>query len=140
MAKSSVTIRRAGPDDGQIVKSLLTSFGYNHLDTLNFSELTPDWLIAEVDSTPAGCVQVVLSRPLGYIHFMATSKELPHRVRAQAWKALTAQATVTLKAFGAEVGVFFVDFHRTKYKKVLKRRGYKIIGSGNMLGGWLNGR
>ena len=132
-------LRLAKPRDGARLQALLKDFGYAYIGQLDWSNLTPDWILAEAEGELVGAVQVVLSRPLGYVHFLATAPALPHRRKAQLVKALGLQAALTLQSFGAQMAGFFVTHDRKNWKRLLKRRNCKIIGTGHMMAGFLGG-
>ena len=129
----AIQLRLAHPDEGPKLKALMTAFGYNYLDLMDFSELTPDWVFAEHEGELVGSIQVILSKPVGQVQGLAVDPNLTHRRRAQVVKVLMDQTSVTFGAANINLATFFVAHKRKDFKRLLKRRGVIVAATGNLM-------
>lgn len=129
---ASVTVRMAededGPRVGELVSGLMNGADLGFVD---WSEVKPWWLVAEIEQEVVGCIQVSLGKPFGRIELLAVAEGLPHRTRAMAVKELALQGMATLQRSGAQVVVSMVSFDQKGWKKLLKKRGGVIMFSGH---------
>lgn len=125
-------IRLATSRDGGMVSVLLTNAGFDLTGLpIDFNDLYPHWLVAEHEGRLVGCIQVALSKPIGYMELLAVDRTLPHPLQATLVKALCYGAMGTLKRYGATLVGGMVAFEEKNWKRVLKRRGAVVIASGN---------
>ena len=128
-----IEVRIAGPDDAVTVSRLVSEAGFAVLDDLDFSDLYPNWLVAEVDGMVMATVQVLPARPIGYIEYLAADEDLDRKTHTRVLKKLTLSAFVTLKKAGAQMAGFIIPFELKSFKNVIKRRGAVVLASGNFM-------
>ena len=127
-----VSIRMATNDDGPAVGALVeASLPSVDLGKIDWSEVSPYWLVAEVDDQIVGCLQIALGKPFGHLEHLALVPDLPDRTKAKAVKAMVMRGLGMLTRHGAAFASFMVPFEMKSYARVLKRRGGVPIYRGN---------
>ena len=129
---TEINVRLAQNEDGDTIHDLLHADGLR-LEGLDWSDIYPHWLVAEMGVGIVGCIQVLLGKPVGFIEFMATAKALSHRERAGVAQALYDQSLASLKTYGAQMIAGTISFEMKAWKRVVKRRGGVVLASGNVL-------
>ena len=132
MTKPNITVTLAQNGDGGVVENLVLHSGQTFED-LDWHDIYPHWLLARIEDEPAGCIQVCVSKPVGRLEILSISPDLDHRDRACVVKALVSQGMETLRLGGVGMAVGLIPFEFKGYKKLVKRRGGTVIGSGNLL-------
>lgn len=133
-AMPSVRLARNDNGDGNVIFDLLTAAGWDLTGVVvDPKDLYPYWLVAEQAGRVVGCIQVAISKPIGYMELLAVEKTLPAAQQAVLVKALCYAAMGTLKRAGATLAGGTVSFEDKSWKTILKRRGCVVIGSGNRL-------
>lgn len=127
---SGIEVRLAQNENGDDIHGLLHSSGVL-IEGLDWHDIYPHWLVAEMDGNIVGCFQVCLGKPIGFVEFLATEKSLGHRDRANVVKALFEQALAALKSYGTQMASGSIPFELKAYKRVVKRRGGVVLYSGN---------
>jgi hypothetical protein len=131
---SSVTVALATPEDMDDVKRLCQQMGYGlPYNDIDWEGSFPYWIVARINEDIVGCLQVVPSRPMGYAEFMALDEALEPMPKARVFKALETQARAVMQLCGSSMMGCMVTFPFKNFKKLLKRRGYDVVASGNML-------
>ncbi len=130
MGRQAIQVRLAQNEDGDTIHGLLHADGLR-LEGLDWHDIYPHWLVAEIEGAIVGCFQVVLGKPIGFVEFLATDKALSHRRRAGVVVALFDQALAALIAYGAQMVSGTIPFEMKAYKRVVKRRGGVVLYSGN---------
>jgi hypothetical protein len=127
------TIRLARNADGQAISELLTSLGW-HAEGLiiDWNDIAPFWLVAEQDGVFIGCIQTLLSKPIGRLEFLAVRPDLSHPLQALTVRALVLGGCATLEKFGATAVAGTVPHELKSYKRVLKNRGAVVINTGSV--------
>ncbi len=126
----TIEVRLAQNEDGDDIHRLLLSGGFE-IEGLDWHDIYPHWLVAEIEENVVGCFQVCLGKPIGFVEFLATEESLGHRDRACVVKALFDQALAALKTYGAQMASGSIPFELKAYKRVVKRRGGVVLYSGN---------
>ena len=140
-----ISIRLATNADGPEIGNLVWRGGFR-VDGIDWSEVEPYWLVAEVSRQPSavsrqeikngakivGCLQVLPGKPIGRLEFLVVDEALGHRERATIARDLGIQGYATLKLAGAQAASNLVDFKNKSLKRILKKRGARVMGSGNM--------
>ena len=127
-------LRIAQNTDGDDIAELLQSVGWDVKNVdINWHDIYPYWIIAEQDGVFIGCIQTLLSRPVGRLEFLAVRPELSHQLQAVTVRALVIGGCATLKANGATLVAGTVPHELKSYKRVLKNRGGVVIGTGSVI-------
>lgn len=126
-------IRVARNDDGPAISELLTSLGWKAEGlVIDWHDIAPFWLVAEQDGVFIGCIQTLLSKPIGRLEFLAVRPGLSHQLQALTARALVLGGCATLEQFGATAVAGTVPHELKSYKRVLKNRGAVVIGTGSV--------
>ena len=127
----NIEVRLATNEEGNDVHGLVYSSGVR-IEGLDWSDIYPHWLAAEIEGKIVGCIQVCLGKPIGMIEYLATDEALSHKDRARVVLALFDQALGSLKTYGAQMASGSIPFELKAYKRVVKRRGGVVLYSGNV--------
>ena len=130
-------VRLVTNEEGEQVKNLLTTNGYQFPDSLDWSQLYPYWIgVIEPhdESDLLGVIQVSAGRPVGSVEFLSVLSDLPKNQKALVIRDLLIAAFASLKASGCQFAYGFVSFKRKDFKKLLKRKfGVTSVATGNIL-------
>ena len=130
---SEIEVRLASNEDGDDVHRLVLAGG-EEISGLDWHDIYPHWLVAEIEGKIVGCIQVCLGKPIGFLDGLLLEQGLDHQINARLIKALTHQGFLVLEKYGAQVAVCLVPFENKAFKRILKKRGGTIMKSGNMIG------
>lgn len=136
-APSATSVRMATNADGPQIMVLLCSAGLDvsGMDFIDWHDIYPYWLVAEQAERGAasivGCIQVAISKPIGYMELLSVDRRLPKPQQALLVKALCYAAMGTIKRSGAVLSSGMVTFDDKSWKNILKRRGAVVLASGN---------
>ena len=128
------SVRIAQNEDGENIAALLKSVGW-HVEgiEIDWSDIYPYWLVAEQDGVFIGCIQVLMSKPVGRLEFLAVRQDLSHPLQALTVRALILGGSATLKMHGSTLVAGTVPHELKSYKRVLKNRGAVVIGTGSVV-------
>ena len=115
-----------GPRIGEIAQDL-------PIDGLDWSDVAPYWLVAEIDGVVVGALQLCLAKPFGWLEMLFIDEALDDLPRGRVTKAIVERGLLALLAFGAQAALGTVPHALPGYKRVLKRRGAVTLGSGNLM-------
>lgn len=124
-------IRIATDADGRAIGDLVWRGGFR-VDGIDWSDIGPYWLVAENGAGIIGCLQVLPGKPIGRLEFLVVDDSLRHRERATIARDLSIQGYATLKLAGAQAASNLVNFGNKGLKRILKKRGARVMASGNM--------
>lgn len=124
--KVRIALRLARPDDGPTIGNMLHLSGW-HFEGVDWSNPSPNWLVAEIDELIVGCLCVYPARPFGWMEYLCVETELRPRIRAVVARDLLLQGLATLKAAGSQLGCGGVPDELKGYQKMLRNRGATII-------------
>lgn len=128
------TIRIAGNEDGEKIAALLQQVGWDVKNVeIDWRDIYPYWLLAEQDGDFIGCIQTLLSKPVGRLEFLAVRPGLSHQLHALTVSALLLGGMATLKAHGVTLVAGTVPHDLKSYKRILKKRGGVVIGTGAVI-------
>ena len=122
-------VRLATDDDGPRVGELARDSGFG-VDGIDWSHVHPFWLVAERDGEVVGAIQIILSRPIGWLEMLSVAREISHREQAMAVKALVERGLLSLKVFGAQLAMGVAPSEMPGYQRILEKRGAVDTGSG----------
>ena len=125
-------IRIAQNSDGPRIGELARHSGFT-VNGLDWSEVHPFWLVAEREGKVVGAINLILSRPIGWLEILSLDPGLSDKDRARAVKALVLAGKAALKRFGAQMAMGSVPHELKAYKKALKKRGAVVCSSGNVM-------
>ena len=126
----AVKIRLAQDGDGARIGALARASGFS-LEGIDWTAgVYPNWLVAERDGAVVGAIQIILSKPIGWLEMLSLDPELSRRQKALAVKALILSGGAALRRFGAQMAMGCVPDEMTSYKRVLVKRGVVDTGSG----------
>lgn len=124
-------VRLAENTDAPRIKELVVGAGWK-ID-VEFAEVYPYWLVAEIDDEIKGAIQVCPGKPMGRLELLSVDPGVSFPQRARIVRELDIQGAATLRKGGSELAVGMIPFGLKSYKKVLKKRGCVVIGQGNMV-------
>ena len=124
-------IRLATDEDGPEIGNLVWQGGFR-VDGIDWTDIGPYWLVAENGAGIVGCIQVCPGKPIGRAEFLSVDEKLTHREQAVISKALVIQGCATLSLWGSQAASSMVSFKNKGFKRILKRRGARVMSSGNM--------
>ena len=132
MSMPGIQIRLAQNSDGPRIGELVWESGYM-VEDVDWTDIYPYWLVAEWDGRLVGGLQVCLGKPMGRLELLSVEDALPHRINAMVKKSLILSGMATLHKDGAQLASALIPFEFKSYKRLLKKRGGKIIAQGNMI-------
>ncbi len=127
-----IKIRIAQNSDGKIIEHLVKSSGFDIKD-IDWNDVYPYWLVADLNGEVIGCIQTCISKPIGRLEMLAVIEDLNPVLRSIVVKSLLYAGGATLKAAGAQIAMSMIEFGSQSFKKLLKRRGCVVVGQGNMI-------
>lgn len=132
--KHEIVIRlaedREGARVGELVEGMLVNV---NMGVIDWSRVFPHWIVAEVDGSIVGAVQISLGTPIARMENLSLDKALTGSLKAKVVDALMRQGLGALQRSGAQVVTGMVAFSRKKYRKVLEKRGAVIGYSGHTM-------
>lgn len=127
-----MNLRLANNLEGARIAELLLQNEFT-IDGLDWTEVYPHWLVAEDGESIIGCVQIILSRPVGWLELLSLEPALGRKRKARTVKALVSHGAALLKGFGAQVAMGSVPDGLESYMTVLLRRGAVVTSRGFMV-------
>ena len=95
-APGPVLVHGATNDDGPRISELVSQMGFA-VEGLNWSNVRPSWLVAEIEGEIVGCVQALIGRPVGRLEFLSTSPKASPGEKFQIVLALIAHGLAMLQ-------------------------------------------
>lgn len=120
--RDKVEIRLAVNEAGPIIEEILRLNGIEL--AADWDNVCPHWLIACVDDDVIGCVQVAVSKPVGYLEFMFVKPDVNFKLRAIAIRKLLIQGFATLHLAGCNYVGGVVGQDNKKFSDVIKKLGF----------------
>ena len=127
-----INIRLARNDEASQIQALLRPDN-PLVDELDWSDIYPYWLVAEVDGKIVGCLQVCLGKPIGRLECLTLAPWLSSHRKGRVLQDLVFAGLATLRASGAGAASGMVSFENRVFKRWLKRHGWLVAYSGNLL-------
>ena len=127
-------IRLATDDDGPRIGELARASGFG-VEGIDWSRVHPFWLVATPprDERVVGTIQIILSRPIGWLEMLSLDPQLSTREQAMAVKALVERGMLSLKVFGAQLAMGVAPSEMPGYQRILEKRGAVDTGSGQTM-------
>jgi len=130
---SGIEIALAQNEDGDRLRELVKQAGFLSADELDWSDIYPYWLVARIKGEVMGCIQIAMSKPVGYAEMLSIDQSVGHKTRALMVRELVLQANATLAKDGVSMVVGLISFELKSFKRILKKHGAKVIRTGNVL-------
>ena len=118
--RDSVVIRLATNQIGPEIALILKENDIE-LNGADWGRVFPHWLIATERDQVIGCVQVVVSKPIGYMEFLLVKPSAPFKLRAIALRKLAIQGMSTLYYGGAQYVAGMVAVKDQKFLDVIEK-------------------
>lgn len=126
------TIRPATAADGERIGFLVRSGGWQ-IEGIDWSLVAPFWLVADYGGKTVGCLQLALSRPIGYQEMLAVDPAITGFRRTAIMQDLVYAGLAQHQRNGAQMVCGVVPFELKDYKRLLKKRGAVSIACGNVM-------
>lgn len=121
--RDKVEIRLATNAAGHLIAEVLADNGIT-IEHADWSKVFPHWLIATVDDDVVGCVQVAISKPVGYLEFLFVRPSASFKIRAIAIRKLLIQGFSTLHVAGCQYVGGVVEKGNGKFANVLENLNF----------------
>lgn len=131
--RPQITARIAVNEEGPYIYQLCEAMGFGGLEFLEWRDIYPHWLVAEMNGEVVGAIEVLVGKPVGRAEFLSIRQDLHHIDRARISKLLLITAMATLIQAGSQVMMGIVPFENKQFKRMLKKRGGFICSTGNMI-------
>ena len=131
--RSKVHISIASNFEGPAIKALCIQAGFGEYSRLAFDDVYPYWLVAKMDNIIVGAVQTLSGRPVGRLESLCYQSDLSDIDRTRVMGHLVSTGLATLKMDKATMASGMVTFQDKAFKKFLKKRGGRVLASGNIM-------
>lgn len=129
-----IKCRMAKNAEGAVVGDLAERCGYDFKGwDIDWSDIEPFWVVAEVFGVMVGAVQVLPGKPVGRIEILCIEPEIQGMERALVVRTLTDFGQLVLRESGSQAAAGIIPFKMKSYKRVAKRRGWLVLVSGNLM-------
>ncbi|GAG11018.1 unnamed protein product, partial [marine sediment metagenome] len=102
---------------------------------INWNDIEPWWLAAEIDGVVEGAVQVCPAKPIARVEMLAINPELSHKDRGRVVLKLDSQWREFVRQSGASGLAGVIPDELYGYLRVAKRRGYVSVAEGHVMMG-----
>lgn len=129
-----VTVKMATDEDGPRIGDLLLLCGFNQPGwDIDWTDIGPWWIAAEIDGVVEAAVQVCPAKPIARAEMLVINPDLPQLVRARIVIALMTQIRGYVKQCGITgfAGMITDDMH--SWLNVAERRGYVSVAEGHAM-------
>ena len=135
MRHCDIQIRLAKNSDGDAVAELMRKCGFFQWDnwSIDWSDLEPNWIVAEHDGVILGCIQVIPAKPIGRMEVLTIDPDLGHKTRGAVVKKLTDHAVATNWMYGAQVVSSMIPYSLESYFKVALNREWISLDEGHIV-------
>lgn len=126
--------RLAYPDEGPLVKDLIHRNAGAAWDWMDWSSISQNWLIAEYEGTPCGCIMFSPGVPVARVDMLSVDPTLPRKVRALAARDLAYDAWDRCARGGAQAVLMMIEWSTdNQWMTIAQHRGAVPYGEGVML-------
>lgn len=119
--------------EGPVIKDLCIQAGYGEYYGLAFDDIYPYWLVAKMDGEIVGAIQTLPGRPVGRLESLCYVSDLSDIDRTRVMGHLVSTGLAAVKMDRASMASGMVLFKDRAFKRFLKKRGGRVIGSGNIM-------
>ena len=127
-----VTVRMAKNEEGDTIKGFAFEVGFVDKD-IDWSNIEPYWLVAEMEGMVIGTIQVCPSRPIGRLEVLYVIPEVKNELRRIAVTMLMMTGIQTLRENGAQLVGGLVDLENKSFEKFLETRGASTALTGKLM-------
>ena len=125
-------LRIAENADGKQIGELAWAAGFT-VEGVNWEDVYPYWLVAELHGGIVGAIQVLPGKPVGRLEMLCVDKSLRKRDRGAVVMALLYQALAVLELHGSQLASGFLPTEMQSYARVIAKRGAWSVGYGELL-------
>jgi len=118
-----IVLRLGKNEDGPRIGELV---GLNF--EVDWSDIEPWWVVAEIDGKVVGAVQVCPAKPVARVEMLAIDPELNHRARSEVVMRLRDQWEATARMGGAVALAGAIESEMQSFFDVAVHRGYRNTG------------
>lgn len=129
--RDMVEIRLASNAMGPVIADILKENGIELLGA-KWDNVSPHWLIATVDDEVIGCLQLIVSKPVGYLEFLYVRKAAPFKLKAIAIRKLMIQGMGTLTLAGCQYVGSAISKRNQKFADVIEKLNVTKLQPGDM--------
>jgi hypothetical protein len=128
------TVRLAKNADGPRIGALLSASGFKSDGwDIDWSDIEPWWLVAEIDGVVEAAVQVCPSKPIARVEMLCVNPELSQIDRGRTMSLLSAQWEEFVRMSGASGLAGVIPNELDSYFSVAKHRGYVTVAEGHVM-------
>jgi len=130
----TVHCRLALPEEGPLVHGLIQRNVGEAWDWINWDSIGMNWLIAEMDGVPVGCMMFSLGNPIARADMLSVDPSLSKRNRALVARDLAYTAWGICRDRGAQAVLMMIEWSKeNEWIRIAMRRGAIPYGEGVFL-------
>jgi len=128
-------VRLAQNSEAQIVANLVSEVFHMGDWQPEFTEIYPDWLVAEIAGEVVGTINVRLAKPFSSVEMLSIDPTLTPRERGSVASLLTDSARAIAAGNGSIAVSSMIPDDMESYLRVAQRRGYVVGNHGSIVFG-----
>jgi hypothetical protein len=129
-----ISVRLARNEDGGSIGSLVTRNGFYFDDfDIDWTEIYPHWVVAEINGIIVGALQVCPGKPLGRLELFCTEPRLRPRHRVKVLRGLSSAGEAALLAQGSQIASGVIPFTMKSYRNIAEKHGWAKLATGNLM-------
>ncbi len=121
--REEIKIRIATDAMGPVIAEILQENGIEFAGA-DWGAVSPHWLIATLDDEVIACLQVLPSKPIGYLEYFYARPSLPMKTKIIAMQEIIDHGWKTLMVYGASFCVGSVERHNKNYRTILEKYNF----------------
>ena len=135
MKRKDIRIRLAKNDDGDAVALLMKKLDFFQWSdwAIDWHDLEPNWLVAEVNGTVVGAIQVIPARPIGRMEILTVDPDLSLMMRGAVVLKLTDQAAATCRLYGSQAVSSLIPYSYPVYLGEAQNRQWVDLDDGTII-------
>ncbi len=131
---TKINMRLAVADDAIAMECLADYSGFFTIGfDIDWSDIYPHWIVAEIDGTVVGAIEVCPGKPIGRLEFLMIGPGLSHTRRAKVTMQLIYAGMATLRQGGSQLCCWTVSFEQKSYRAILEKRGAETTLQANIM-------
>ena len=120
--KAMWNIRMATNDEGGEIKELMDA-NNNHMINVDWSEVSPYWVVADNGYGIVGCIQFLPGKPFTRVEFLCTHPDLSKTARYRLVVDLLWFCMALTRQMGAQIAFGTIPFGLDSYMRLLENNG-----------------